>query len=138
MSRIGYVKLHRKIIHNKIFKSSSILHIWLTLLMKAAHSSNSWRYKGREYSVKPGELFTSQYSLSNFTSLSRSKIYRALKKFESEQMIITNITPYGTHIQILNWREYQVENTKRAENNIKSSYIKNDIYKPLKKLKKYI
>ena len=53
-------------------------------------------------------------------------------------MIITNITPYGTHIQILNWREYQVENTKRAENNIKESYIKNDIYKPLKKLKKYI
>ena len=138
MSRIGYVKLHRKMMSNKIFKSSSNLHIWISLLMKAAHSKNSWKYKGREYSVNPGELFTSQYSLSEYTSLSRSKIYRALKKFESEQMINTNITPYGTHIQILNWREYQVDNTKRAENNIITGYIKNDIYKPLKKIKKYI
>ena len=139
MSRVGYIKIHRKIIDSKIFKNSNYIHIWITLLIKAAHSKNSWNYKGREYSVKPGELFTSQDSLSDCTNINRSTIYRALKKMESEQMIITNSTPYGTHIQIINWKEYQIKDTKRAEKIIKASYIKNDNnYKPLKTIKKYI
>lgn len=138
MSRAGYIKLHRKMMRSKLFKNSSTLHLWITLLLKASHSSNTWIYNKREYSVKEGELFTCLDTLSNDTGISRNKIYRAINKFKSEQMIKTKATPYGTHIEIVKWKEYQLDNKKRARTNNKIEHIKNDIYKPLKQIKKYI
>lgn len=138
MSRVGYIKLHRKMMRSKLFKNSSTLHLWITLLLKASHSSNTWIYNKREYSVKAGELFTCLDTLSNDTGISRNKIYRAINKLKSEQMINTKSTPYGTHIEIVKWKEYQLDNKKRARVNNKIEHIKNDIYKPLKQIKKYI
>lgn len=138
MSRVGYVKLHRKILNNKIFKDSYTLQIWIVLLLKASHSSNTWTYKKREYSVKSGELFTCIDTISKDTGIDRGKTYRAINKLRSEQMIKVKSTPYGSHIEIVKWREYQLKDDKRARFNTKSEHIKNDIYKPLKKLKKYI
>lgn len=136
--RAGYIKLHRKMMRSKLFKNSSTLHLWITLLLKASHSSNTWTYNKREYSVKSGELFTCLDTLSNDTGISRNKIYRAINKLKSEQMITTKSTPYGTHIEIVKWKEYQLDNKKRARVNNKIEHIKNDIYKPLKQIKKYI
>ena len=138
MSRIGYVKLHRKILNNKIFKDSYTLQIWIVLLLKASHSSNTWTYNKREYSVKPGELFTCIDSISKDTGIDRGKTYRAINKLKSEQMIKVKSTPYGSHIEIVKWREYQVKDDNSARFNPEIQHIKNDIYKPLKKLKKYI
>jgi hypothetical protein len=136
--RVGFIKLHRKMMRSKLFKNSSTLHLWITLLLKAAHSSNTWNYKGREYSVKSGELFTCLDTLSSDTGIKRDRIYRTLNKLKSEQMIKTKATPYGTHIEIVKWKEYQLNNDKQTRFKSKSEHIKNDIYKPLKQIKKYI
>lgn len=138
MSRVGYIKLHRKMMRSKLLKNSYTLHIWITLLLKAAHSSNKWTYNNREYSVRAGELFTCLDTLSNDTGISRSIIYQAIKKLKAEQMITTQATPYGTHIHIVKWNEYQLDNKKQARIQSRTEHIKNDNYKPLKTIKKYI
>lgn len=138
MSRAGYVKLHRKILNNKVFKDRYTLQIWLVLLLKASHSSNTWTYNNREYSVKEGELFTCLDTISKDTGINRNRVHYAIKKLSSKQMIKINSTPYGSHIQIVKWKDYQLKDSFSARLNTNIEHIKNDIYKPLKTIKKYI
>jgi hypothetical protein len=138
MSRVGYIKLHRKILNSKIFKDSYTLQIWIVLLLKASHSSNTWTYNKREYSVKPGELFTCIDSISQDTGINRNKVHYAIKKLKIKQMIKVKSTPYGSHIEIVKWKDYQVKDDNSARFITEIKHIKNDNYKPLKTIKKYI
>ena len=138
MQNKGFIKLHRKLRDNKLYKDSYTIHLWIELLSRVNHKANSWEFAGRLCSVKPGECLVSLYSLSDTTGIKVSRIRCILKKLITAKMITSNSTPYGTYIQIVSWSKYQEDNKKYIAKNPKSAYNNNDIYKPLNKINKLI
>jgi len=134
----GFIKLHRKLRENKLYKDSITMHLWIEILSRVNHKANSWEFCGRLCSVKAGESLVSLYSLSDSTGLKVSKIRSTLKKLIAAKMITTNSTSYGTYIQIINWSKYQDDNNNCIAKPINLAYNNNDIYKPLNKINKLI
>ncbi len=138
----GFIKLHRKVRDNKLYKDSYTMHLWIELLSRVNHKANSWEFAGRLCSVKAGECLVSLYSLSDSTGIKVSRIRCILKKLISAKMITTKATPYGTYIQVVSWSKYQDDKIKCIAKSKKVAYNKNDntqgIYKPLKSINKLI
>ena len=134
----GFIKLHRKLRDNKLYKDSYTIHLWIELLSRVNHKANSWQYGGRLCSVKAGECLVSLFSLSDTTGIKVSRIRCILKKLKTAKMITSKATPYGTYIQIVSWAKYQNENKNCIAKPTKVAYNNNDIYKPLTKINKLI
>jgi len=138
----GFIKLHRKLRDNKLYKDSYTMHLWIELLSRVNHKANSWQFCGRLCSVKVGECLVSLYSLSDSTGIKVSRIRCILKKLIIAQMITTKSTSYGTYIEIVSWAKYQDPDLKYIAKANKKAYNKNEItkglYKPLKKINKLI
>ncbi len=138
----GFIKLHRKLRDNKLYKDSYTMHLWIELLSRVNHKPKSWEFCGRLCSVKAGECLVSLYSLSDSTGLKVSRIRCILKKLKSAKMITTKSTSYGTYIEIVKWDKYQDDNKKYIAKVNKLAYNNNDntkgLYKPLTKINKLI
>ena len=134
----GYIKLHRKIAENKWYKKSQYIHLWVHLLLRASHSGSKWKFKGRDYTIKPGQVLCSMIGLSKQTNIPQMQCYRIIKKLENDKQISRKTYNKCSVIQILNWKEYQTSNRRSKTSSSKLSYYNNDKYKPLKPIKKYL
>jgi hypothetical protein len=108
----GWIKLHRKIIENPIFKRSSYLHLWLDLLLKANHKDNKMIWNGNIIVIKEGQMITGRKQLSEETGIPESTIEDILKFLESQQQIQQQKTTKYRLITIVNWKEHQTTDSK--------------------------
>ena len=134
----GYIKLHRKIALNKYYKKSQYIHLWLHLLIRASHNGSTWKFKGREYTIRPGQILCRMKGLSEQTGISEMQCYRIIKKFEKVKQISKKTYNKCSVIQILNYKNYQADEYKSKTKISKRLQFNNDNYKPLKPLKKFI
>lgn len=111
----GWIKLHRKTLENPIvMKDSSHLAIWCWLLMSACKFPTEVMFGGELITLKPGQITTGRRKIAKALSEQESKVYRVLKRFESEQLIEQRTDRQCTLISIVNWDKYQ-ESEQGAE-----------------------
>lgn len=134
----GYIKLHRKIVETKYYKKSQYTHLWLHLLLRASHSGSKWKFKGREYTIRPGQVLCSMKGLSEQTGINEMQCYRIIKRYEKVKQITKKTYNKCSVIQILNWKNYQTDEYKSKTKYAKRLHYNNDNNKPLKSLKKFI
>lgn len=135
----GYIKLHRKIVDTKWYRKSQYIHLWVHILLRASHSGSKWKFKEREYTIRPGQVLCSMRGLSAETGIPEMQCYRIIKKLENDKQISRRTYNKCSVLQILNWRQYQTGGTACKTRKPKlSSYNNDNLYKPLKPIKKYI
>lgn len=126
----GWIKLHRKLVDKGYYKKSSYVHLWIHLLMSANHESKEFLWNGSLIMVKEGQFITGRDQLSEATGIHRSSVERILKVLEIEHQIEQQKTTKYRLITILNWKEYQKEDSKssnkRATNEQQASTNKNE------------
>jgi hypothetical protein len=83
----GWVKLYRCLLDDAVCQKSAYFHLWVTLLLMAAHKEHEFIFNNRIQKLKPGQLITGHNKLSKLTGIHESTIHRALKCLEIEQMI---------------------------------------------------
>ena len=106
--RMGWIKLHRKILDNPVVcKSQDHFMLWIYLLLNATHTDFDTMFAGKRTILKPGELITGRKSIAKKIKISESKVQRILKTFEIEQQIKQQTTNVSRLISILNWDAYQ-------------------------------
>jgi DNA-binding MarR family transcriptional regulator len=103
----GYLKLHRKISESSFFKNSTLVHLWIHLLIEATHQDYKIMFNGDEINLEAGQLFTGRKSIAAKTGIHESKIQRMLKKFEKFGMIEQECSNHNRVITICNWEDYQ-------------------------------
>lgn len=108
----GWIKLHRKINENPIFKRSSYFHLWVALLLNANHKDNKMIWNGNLIVIKEGQLITGRKSLSEETGIPESTIEDILGYLETQQQIQQQKTTKYRLITILNWKDYQHSDIK--------------------------
>ncbi len=105
--RVGWVKLHRKLIDHPRFSDGDWLKVWTTCLLLASHRPLKRVFGGQEITLAPGQFITSQNSLFNTTKVQRSKIERILRQLKTDNQIDKQGGNKSRLITVLNWGEYQ-------------------------------
>ncbi|EJW17585.1 hypothetical protein M5X00_16630 [Paenibacillus alvei] len=114
----GWIKIHRKIGDNQIFKDPFFLKLWMMCLLKAAHKPYRQLVGRKMVPVGIGQFITGVGSITDEFNdgivekkhkKSSSTVWRMLHVLEQEQMIqITSYTRFSI-VTVVNWSEYQTE-----------------------------
>lgn len=120
MSNKGWIKLHRKLKDNPLYKDCNAKQrdILINLLLMVNYTSNKWIFKGEEFEVKPGQLVTSLESIANSCAkdVTVQNVRTALLKFEKHGFLTNKSTNKNRLITIVNWELYQSEEEKQQTN----------------------
>ena len=103
----GWVKVYRKISENGFFRKSEYVHLWLHLLLEAAHEPVEFVWNGQTMTLQPGQLLTGRTELVKKTGIAGTNIERILDYFQNEQQIGQQKTNKFRIITITNWSDYQ-------------------------------
>jgi len=108
----GWIKIHRKIMETSWYKRSTVVHLFIHLLIKANHQENKFFWNGKEITIKRGEFITGLNKLSEETGISIQSIRTALTILKSTNTITIKSTNKFSIIQIVNYDQYQNEDIK--------------------------
>ncbi|MCG7344360.1 hypothetical protein MHZ92_09455 [Sporosarcina sp. ACRSL] len=107
----GWIKVHRSLWDKPIWTgaTSDQKVILLTLLKMATYKERQWEWKGKQYSLQPGQLITSLPSLvlQCGKGVTVQKIRTALKRFERYGFLTDESTNQNRLITIVSWDVYQ-------------------------------
>jgi len=106
----GWIKLHRQLLKWEWYDDINTKVLFLHLLLTVNFENKKWRGQ----TIKQGERITSLKKLANETKLSVKQIRVSLKKLEKTGEVARKGTNKYTHIILINWREYQKFDDKRA------------------------
>ena len=115
----GYIKLHRGILDNPLFKSEPYTkgQAWITLLLLTNHKEGYISIKnGEMIKIERGECGYSELALSDIFKWSRGKVNRFLKLLENEKMIQQKNISNRNIIKILNYELYQNDTVNSTVN----------------------
>lgn len=115
----GYIKLHRSILDNTIFKCKPFSkgQAWITLLLLTNHKEGYINVKNGELiKIERGECGYSELALADLFGWSRGKVKRFLELLKSEKMIHQKIVANRTIISIINYDNYQNDTVNSTVN----------------------
>ena len=133
----GYIKLHRELQDNPLWKSEPFSkgQAWVDMLLRANHQHNEFIIGNELIVVERGQFFTSELKLAEKWKWSRKKVRAYLSLLKTLKMATTVGTSKGTTITIENYGLYQGEGTaedttvgtsKEHQRNIEGYTNKND------------
>lgn len=117
----GWVKLHRKLLEWEWYGDAHMVHLLVHLLLTASHERKE--YKG--LTIKRGQLATTTKELSEALGISRTSIWRRLKRLEMERFVELEVKQKKTIITICKYDSYQENKKKsgtRGETKVKQSH----------------
>ncbi|MGN1318336.1 MAG: hypothetical protein ACI4VF_04915 [Lachnospirales bacterium] len=107
-----WFKFYIKNIYEKVFTSLTLEQRYILIVIQAMANQfeNEWIFKGKKYTLKPGQLITSVKSIvesCNCKTITTRKVRTALKSFENLEILTIETTKENTLITILNWDKTQ-------------------------------
>ena len=107
---IGWVKLHRKILDNPIFKNDKLFRVFIYLLLKASHTNHDQLIGDSIVSLKKGQWATGRKAISRDTGLTEQNVRTAISKLEKLGILTIKVTVKYSIFSISNWDSYQQDN----------------------------
>ena len=110
----GWFSINRKLLKSNLWLSCYFTRgqAWIDLIGLANYKKSSFFIRNIEIKVKRGQLAYSELTLSRRWKWSRTKTTNFLKYLENEHQIKQQRTNLTTVITILNYDEYQKQDTK--------------------------
>ena len=106
----GYVRLHREIINNPIFKKPLINHLFVYCLLRANHKDNKMVFNCQEIEVERGSFICGRKKLSEATGETEQNVRSALRTLQNLGMLqisTTKSTSKYSYITVCNYNDYQ-------------------------------
>ncbi len=126
----GWIKLHRKLTQNPIYKESRAVHVWIECLLRASHSGNVIFLKKQRVTLTSGQFAMGREEFGASVCMSPSTAWHWILQFEADKMIdIRKTRGQGSIVTIKNWKEHQVDkdvDIKKTSVLYKQEGIKNE------------
>ena len=134
----GWIKIHRKIRDNCIYKDSHLLHLFIHCLLKANHKTNTFLFNKQEITIERGQFVTGRMELSHELNMNSSLVYRKLKILKNigilniktnNKFSVVTVLKYNTYQDVITTSEQQNEqqvNNKRTTSEQQVNTNKND------------
>jgi len=115
----GYVKLHRQLIESDFWASEPFTkpQAWVDLFSLANHKPGRIWIRGIEIFVNRGQTAVSELTLTKRWKWSRNKVRNFLKWLKKEQQIEQQKTRVTSLITIINYDQYQGNDTTNETTN---------------------
>ena len=109
----GWFKIHRKMKkHPLINKDPDHLAVWMWLLYEVEFEPRDIMFKGKIFTLNPGQTTCGINLISSETKVNRSKVYRILKSLENETLIEIHRSSKCSLVTVVNWGKYQQSETQ--------------------------
>lgn len=102
----GWIKLHRKILDNRMLKYDHNAYIIFTILLMSAR--------------RDGSYDTGRFKLAELIGINPNTVYATLKRLEKSKMITQESNNKYTVIRICNWKKYQGDDNTNDNSQITS------------------
>ncbi len=132
----GWIKLHRKLLDNPIFKNERYLKLWIYLLLRANHKPDKIMWNDGVIDITGGQFVTGRKKIAEDTGLKETTIEDILNYLEKQHQIRQQKNTKFRVITLLKWDEYQNPDTKsdnkattkrqQSDTNKKGNKVKND------------
>lgn len=106
----GWIKLHRKMLENPIFKNDKLFRVFMYLLLKASHTEHEFLIGDSIVTLKQGQWATGRKAISRDTGLTEQNVRTAITKLEKLGILTSKITSKFTLFSIVNWESHQQDN----------------------------
>lgn len=105
----GYIRLWRSIADSPVWTCSTANQkvVLITILLHVRWNSIRWDVLGKEFTIGPGEIFTSIRKLADMAGVTQRVVRTALDRFESVNFLTRKVTRQGMLISVVNWGKYQ-------------------------------
>jgi len=103
----GWIKLHRKIKDNPIYKNSKALHCWIECLLRANHTREVVYIGRKRIVLEPGQFITGREKFAEAVNMSPTTVWFWINSFKVDSMIDIKTTNKYSVISIKNWNKYQ-------------------------------
>jgi len=105
----GWIKLYRCLLEDAVCQKSAYFHLWVTLLLMAAHKEHEFIFNNQIQKLQPGQLITGRKKLSKLTGIPESSVDRILKCLESGRKIEQKVLKKYRIISIVKWDSFQAQ-----------------------------
>ena len=138
MNNNGWIKIHRKIMDNCIYKDAHLLHLFIHCLLKANHKANKFLFNDKEMIIERGQFITGRLQLAEDLNVNSSLVYRKLKILENLKIVniksnnkfsLVTVLKYNTYQDLITTNEQQNEqqaNNQRTTNEQQANTNKKD------------
>ncbi|WP_369674799.1 DnaD domain-containing protein [Enterococcus faecium] len=135
---LGYIKLYRKVTSSFVWTNSDMFKLWVLCLMKASHEERKFLFNGQEVLLTSGQFVTGAHAIAkeynegvpSDKAVAWRKLWRWLKKFETEGLLTIQSNARYSVISINNWSDYQSNDkpvtSQRQSNDKPMTTYKND------------
>jgi hypothetical protein len=106
----GWVKLHRKILDNPIFKNDKLFRVFMYLLLKASHTERDQLIGDSIVHLETGQWATGRKAISRDTGLTEQNVRTAISKLEKLGILTIKVTVKYSIFSITNWHNHQQDN----------------------------
>ncbi|MAH43701.1 hypothetical protein CL614_08355 [archaeon] len=113
-SRLGFIKLHRKLRKHWLWEDAEKLKAWLDILMEVNHGERKVLIGNKLVTCKRGESCHSILSWSNRWNWSRRKVRRFFEMLADDTMIGFKTHTKTTYLKVMNYSTYQDTQTSDA------------------------
>ena len=115
----GWLKLHRRILESPVWYDSTAQQkvVFIAILGMARHGAGKVFYKGKEYTLEPGQLLAGMKAIAKLSGegVDRHTVRRALDRLiVAETITVKPCGKDGSLITVLNWEKYQGEENGKA------------------------
>ena len=109
MLEIGYIKMHRKIMHWEWYQDGNTFRVFVHLLLKANHKPKKWR----GITIEKGQVVTGRKKLAEDLKLTEREIRTSLNRLKSTGEIAIKTTNKYSLVTLINWDSYQTNGENR-------------------------
>ncbi|MCF0190523.1 MAG: hypothetical protein HUJ96_04590 [Marinilabiliaceae bacterium] len=105
----GWIKLYRSTLNNDIV-TKNLLHfaLWHYILLSVAYDhSRTVKFRGRIITLCPGQMVYGRKQLAQLFNVTEMNIYRTMKDYANEHMIVQQSDNRCTLLSVCNWQCYQ-------------------------------
>lgn len=116
----GWIKLHKKLLENPIFKKAEPLQLFMYCLLRANHDETKIIWNGKEEILEKGSFITGRKVLALATGQTESAVWKRLDSLRKMGMTTQKSNNKFTIVKVLNYCTYQGnENKKEQQSNNK-------------------
>lgn len=104
---LGFVKIHREILENGIFKDAELFKLFIFCILKANYKPEVIKKSGKDVLINRGQFNTTREDLAKELKQNENTIYSRLKRLKKLGYINLETTNRFTIITVINYNKYQ-------------------------------
>lgn len=117
MSNLGWIKIHRKIVDNPIYKNSELFHLFVHCLVRANHKPTRLLFNKQEIILKTGQFVTGRYELAKEVRQSPKSVYNRLQILRNLGILDIKTNNKFSLITVIKYSTYQDGKNESGQQN---------------------